>query len=170
MKTLIKPLIAAAAATALLFAGIAAAAIAFSAGNAAADHHRDRTKIETVLSTYEKALNALDADTVMTLYADDGVFMPQHSAPNIGKEAVRAAYDGVFQAIKLDIEFTVDKILQVSPEWAFARTRSEGFVTINATGDKGPEANQELFVFQKQDDGEWKIAQYIFSTTNPPRQ
>ncbi|MEE8059726.1 MAG: SgcJ/EcaC family oxidoreductase [Pseudomonadales bacterium] len=170
MKTLIKPLIAAAAATALLFAGIAAAAIAFSAGNAAADHHRDRTKIETVLSTYEKALNALDADTVMTLYADDGVFMPQHSAPNIGKEAVRAAYNGVFQAIKLDIEFTVDKILQVSPEWAFARTRSEGFVTINATGDKGPEANQELFVFQKQDDGEWKIAQYIFSTTNPPRQ
>ena len=106
----------------------------------------------------------------MMLYADDGVFMPQHSAPNVGKEAIRAAYDGVFQAIKLDIEFTVDEILQVSPGWAFARTRSEGFVTINATGDKGPEANQELFVFQKQEDGDWKIARYIFSTINPPRQ
>jgi ketosteroid isomerase-like protein len=43
-------------------------------------------------------------------------------------------------------------------------------VTINATGDKGPEANQELFVFQKQDDDTWKIARYIFSTINPPRQ
>ncbi len=83
---------------------------------------------------------------------------------------VRAAYDGVFQAIKLNIEFTVNEVLQVAPDWAFARTRSEGFVTINATGDKGPEANQELFVLQKQDDGEWKIARYIFSTTNPPRQ
>ena len=158
MKSLTKPLVA------------AAAAIALSAGIAAADHHADLRKIETALSTYEKALNASDADTVMTLYADDGVFMPQHSAPNVGKEAIRAAYDGVFQAIKLDVQFTVDEILQVSPGWAFARTRSEGFVTINATGDKGPEANQELFVFQKQDDGDWKIARYIFSTINPPRQ
>jgi ketosteroid isomerase-like protein len=90
--------------------------------------------------------------------------------PNVGKEAIHAAYDGVFQTIKLDIEFTVDEIIQVAPDWAFARTRSEGFVTINATGDKGPEANQELFVFQKQDDDTWKIARYIFSTTNPPRQ
>ena len=158
MKTLTKPLI------------TAAAVLALSAGVAAADHHADRTKIETVLSTYEKALNASDADTVMTLYADDGVFMPQNSVPNVGKEAVRAAYDRAFQAIKLDIEFTVDEVLHVAPEWAFARTRSEGFVTINATGDRGPEANQELFVFHKQDDGKWKIARYIFSTTNPPRQ
>lgn len=167
MKTLTKPLIAAAAALAL---SAAAAALALSAGVAAADHHADRTKIETVLFTYEKALNASDAETIMTLYADDGVFMPQHSAPNVGKEAVRAVYDGVFQAIELDIEFTVDEVLQVAPGWAFARTRSEGFVTVNATGDKGPEANQELFILQKQDDGEWKIARYIFSTTNPPRQ
>lgn len=158
MKTMSKTLVA------------SAAAIALSAGVATADYHVDRTKIETVLSTYEKALNASDADTVMALYADDGVFMPQHSAPNVGREAIRAAYDGVFQAIKLDIKFTVDEILQVSPKWAFARTQSEGFVTIKATGDKGPEANQELFVFQKQDDGDWKIARYIFSTTNPPRQ
>ncbi len=158
MKSLTKPLVA------------AAAAIALSAGIAAADHHADLTKIETALSTYEKALNASDADTVMALYADDGVFMPQHNAPNVGKEAIRAAYDGVFQAITLDIEFTVDEILQVSPGWAFARTRSVGFVTINATGAKGAEANQELFVFQKQDDGDWKIARYIFSTINPPRQ
>ncbi len=158
MKTLTKPLIATAAALAL-FAGVAAA-----------DHHADRTKIETVLSTYSKALNASDAATVMTLYADDGVFMAQHSVPNVGREAVRAAYAGVFQAIKLDIEFTVDEVFQVAPEWAIARTRSEGFVTVNATGNKGPEANQELFVFQKQDDGQWKIARYIFSTTNPPRQ
>ena len=148
----------------------AAAALALSAGVAAADYHADRTKIETVLSTYEKALNASDADTVMTLYTDDVVFMAQHGMPNVGKEAVRAAYDGVFQAIELDIEFTVDEVLRVAPEWAIARTRSEGFVTVNATGNRGPEANQELFVLQKQDDGNWKIARYIFSTTNPPRQ
>ncbi len=154
----------------ILTKSLIAAALALSAGIAAADYHADRTQIETVLSTYERALNASDTDAVMTLYADHGVFMAQHRVPNVGGEAVRAAYDGAFQAIKLDIEFTVDEVLQVGPEWAFVRTRSEGSVTVNTTDDKGPEANQELFVFQKQDDGKWKIARYIFSTTNPPRQ
>lgn len=146
---------------------IVAAALVSGAGSAAAAQDIERTKIEAVLSTYEKALNESSTDTVMTLYADDGVFMPQHSLPNVGKNAVRAAYNRVFQAIKLNIKFTTDEILQLSPEWAIARTRSAGFVTINATGDRGPEANQELFVFQNQN-GEWKIGRYIFSTTNPP--
>jgi uncharacterized protein (TIGR02246 family) len=148
----------------------AGAAIALSAGIATADPASDRENIESVLATYEQALNASDTDTVMTLYADDGVFMAQHSTPNVGRDAIRRAYDNVFEAIDLDIRFTVDEVIQVSPQWAFARTRSEGFVTVNATGHKGPEANQELFVFEKQDSGEWKIGRYIFSTTNPPRQ
>ena len=42
--------------------------------------------------------------------------------------------------------------------------------TIHVTGDKVAEANQELFVLQKMADGDWKIARYAFSTTNPPRQ
>ena len=90
-----------------------AAALVLSAAVAAADYRVDRAQIERVLSTYEKALNASDTDAVMTLYADHGVFMAQHRVPNVGREAVRAAYDGAFQAIKLDIEFTVDEILQV---------------------------------------------------------
>ena len=158
MKPLTRPIVA------------AGAAIALTAGIAAADQASDRKNIESVLATYEQALNASDTDTVMTLYADDGVFMAQHSAPNVGSEAIRRAYDGVFGAIDLDVRFIVDEVVQVSPRWAFARTRSEGFVTVIATGDKGPEGNQELFVFEKQDSGEWKIARYIFSTTNPPRQ
>ncbi len=158
MKPLTKPMIA------------AGAAIALSAGIAAADQAADRKNIESVLAKYERALNASDTDTVMTLYADDSVFMAQHSAPSVGREAIRRAYDGVFGAIDLDVRFTVDEVIQASPQWAFARTRSEGFVTINATGDKAPEGNQELFVLAKQDSGEWKIARYIFSTTNPPRQ
>jgi uncharacterized protein (TIGR02246 family) len=114
----------------------------------AADQASDRKNIESVLAAYEQALNASDADTVMTLYADDGVFMAQHSAPNVGREAIRRAYDGVFGAIDLDVRFIVDEVIQASPRWAFARTRSEGFVTVNATGDKAPEGNQEQLVFE----------------------
>lgn len=147
----------------------AAAAIAASAGGASAQHDADRAAIEAVLATYEAALNASDTDTVLSLYTADGVFMPQHSLPNVGADAIRKAYDGVFAAITLEVDFAIDEIAQVAPNWAFARTRSNGFVTINATGDRAPEANQELFVFTKTKNDDWKIARYIFSTTNPPR-
>lgn len=147
-----------------LFAGAALAA-GFSAS--ADDTHA--AAVENVLSAYETALNSQDTDTIVSLYADDGVFMPQHSLPQVGRDNIRAAYDRVFTAITLDVDFHVDEIRLLSENWAFVRTRSEGTVRVNATGESGPEGNQELFLFQRNDDGNWKIARYIFSTTNPPR-
>jgi uncharacterized protein (TIGR02246 family) len=121
-----------------------------------------------VLAEYEKALNASSTEQVMRLYAPDGVFMPQHFPSSVGADAVRKAYDGVFSAITLTVKFEIAEVRQLAPDWAMARTNSKGTVKVHATGATNPEANQELFVFQKMGDG-WKIARYCFSTTNPPR-
>ena len=123
--------------------------------------------VAAVLADYEDALNQSDTEAVMKLYAPDGVFMPQHFPSSVGADAVRKAYDGVFEAITLKVKFVVAEVHQIAPDWAIARTNSAGTVTVKATGGGGPEANQELFVFQKID-GAWKIARYWFSTTNPP--
>lgn len=123
--------------------------------------------IAAVLAKYQDALNQSDTEAVMKLYAADGVFMPQHSPSSIGAAAVRKAYDAVFNTLKLQVKFDVAEVKQVGPDWAFARTNSAGKVKLLASGEGGPEANQELFVFQKVD-GDWKIARYCFCTTNPP--
>ena len=125
--------------------------------------------VAAVLAKYQDALNQSDTDAVMKLYASDGVFMPQHFPSSVGAVAVRKAYLAVFKAITLRVEFKVAEVLQIAPDWAIARTNSAGTAKVNATGDGGPEANQELFVFQKINDA-WKIARYCFSTTNPPKQ
>jgi uncharacterized protein (TIGR02246 family) len=125
--------------------------------------------VAAVLAEYQDALNQSDTDAVMKLYASDGVFMPQHFPSSVGAVAVRKAYLAVFEAITLRVEFKVAEVLQIAPDWAIARTNSAGTAKVNATGDGGPEANQELFVFQKINDA-WKIARYCFSTTNPPKQ
>lgn len=104
----------------------------------------------------------------MQLYASDGVFMPQHFPSSVGADAVRKAYDAVFKAIELTVKFNVAEVVEMSPNWAFARTNSAGKVKVHATGESSPESNQELFVLQKVG-GAWKIARYCFSTTNPPR-
>jgi uncharacterized protein (TIGR02246 family) len=127
----------------------------------------DDNAIRAVLTRYEEALNASDTNAVMALYADHGVFMPQHFPSAVGSTAVRNAYDGVFKAIKLDVAFEVVEVHQMSPTWAFARTNSSGIVKVLANGFGGPEANQELFVLEKTESGDWKIARYCFSTTNP---
>ena len=119
------------------------------------------------LANYEDALNQSDTEAVMKLYAPDGVFMPQHFPSSVGADAVRKAYEGVFEAITLKVKFVVAEVHQIAPDWAIARTNSAGTVTVKAAGGGGPEANQELFVFQNID-GLWKIARYCFCTTNPP--
>ena len=122
--------------------------------------------VASVLARYQDALNRSDTDAVMTMYTPDGVFMPQNSPSSVGADAVRMAYQAVFAAITLKVTFQVAEVRQLAPDWVFARTNSSGTVTIHATGGTAPEANQELFLFQRLD-GSWKIARYCFSTTNP---
>jgi uncharacterized protein (TIGR02246 family) len=126
--------------------------------------------VASALASYQDALNASNTDAVMRLYSEDGVFMPPYSQSAIGAAAVRQAYDAVFKAIKLSVKFNVAEVVEIAPNWAFARTNSAGTVTVNATGAKSAEANQELFIFKKDADGRWKIARYSFSSTNPLRQ
>jgi uncharacterized protein (TIGR02246 family) len=137
-----------------------------SAGKTA-DAASVQTKIEEVLQTYETALNASDTDTVLTLFAPDGVFMAPNSPSMVGSATIRAAYNGIFQAITFDTELTVEEVVQVAPNWAFVRTSSNGHVTVNAIKQHVPDANHELFIFQKGADDAWKIARYSFATTNP---
>lgn len=129
-----------------------------------------KTAVTQQLNHYEAALNASDVNGVMTLYADDAVFMPQNSLPAVGRKAVREAYRQVFDAIKLDVRFTIDEIRPLSRDWVFARTRSNGTVKI-LTGDQqtSAEGNQEIFLLHRETDGQWRFARYIFSTTNPPK-
>src|SRR5438445_154528 len=71
--------------------------------------------------------------------------------------------------------FDFDEVRQahwlIESDWAFARTRSTGTVKVLASDQASiPEANQELFVLHREDDGQWRFVRYIFSTTNPPTQ
>ncbi|PRC94582.1 YybH family protein [Solimicrobium silvestre] len=128
----------------------------------------DTKAIRLQLQRYEQALNDSDAESVMQLYAEDAVAMPQNSNPLVGRDSLRAAVTAGFKAVKLNVKFVIDEIQPLSSAWAYARTRSTG--TINVLGSDGLpnlEANQEIFLFHKESDGEWRVARYIFSTTNP---
>jgi uncharacterized protein (TIGR02246 family) len=128
----------------------------------------DEAAIRGVMASYNDALNGGKTAAVMPLYADDGVFMPPYSQSAVGKAAVEKAYDAVFDELKFHVRFTIAELNVMAPSWAYVRTNSAGTTDHHSTGRTTAEANQELFIFRKGDDGKWRIARYSFSPTNPP--
>jgi ketosteroid isomerase-like protein len=97
------------------------------------------------------------------------VFMPPFSPSAVGRTAVRKAYDTVFRELAFDVKFAIAELMVMAPRWAYVRTNSAGSTVHASTGKTTAEANQELFILRKDDDGAWRIARYSFSPTNPPR-
>ena len=128
----------------------------------------DEAAIRRVLASYSDALKGGKTAAVLPLYAEDGVFMPPYSQSAVGKEAVGKAYDAVFGELKFHVKFTIAELVMMAPSWAYVRTNSAGTTEHHSTGRTTAEANQELFIFKKGEDGRWRIARYSFSPTNPP--
>src|ERR1700685_3411927 len=111
--------------------------------------------IRGVMASYNDALNGGSTAAVLPLYTDDGIFMPPYSPSAVGKAAVRTAYDAVFQELKFNVRFTIAELVVMAPTWAYVRTNSAGTTEHASTGKTTAEANQELFIFHREDDGAW---------------
>jgi uncharacterized protein (TIGR02246 family) len=124
--------------------------------------------ITTLIHAYESALNSSNTDSVLKLYATDGIFMSPNSPTSIGHSSIQSAYTSIFSNIKLSVTFKIHEIEVLNEEegWAFARTESEGTVSLKSNGAEEKERNQELFVLRREE-GEWKIARYCFASMNP---
>ncbi|MGC8383494.1 YybH family protein [Pseudomonas aeruginosa] len=120
--------------------------------------------IQSILQSYETALNANDIDAILDLYGEAPVFMP-HAPALVGREAVRAGYQQVFASIKLQIRFDIHEV-EVIGDWAWARTSSAGRTRLLAEDVEIAEGNNELFVFRREH-GHWKIHRYLFATNQP---
>jgi uncharacterized protein (TIGR02246 family) len=129
---------------------------------------RDEAGIRETMAAYNAALNGGKTAAVLPLYTEDGVFMPPYSQSAVGKSAVATAYDKVFEELQFDVKFAIAELVVMAPNWAYVRTNSAGTTFHRSLGKKLAEANQELFIFKKGDDGKWRIARYSFSPTNPP--
>jgi uncharacterized protein (TIGR02246 family) len=118
-------------------------------------------EIRDLLTTYERSLNTSDATLATACYTSDGVFMPT-TLPTASGGALHDAYARIFDAIRLDVEFTIDELVVASDEVAYALTRSNGTQTTLATGAESAESNREVFIFGHHD-GAWKISRYLFN-------
>lgn len=118
-------------------------------------------QIRAVLETYQRALNTDDTELAVSCYTPDGVFMPTTLPTAVGP-ALHGAYAQTFEAIHLDVKFTIDEIVVASDTVGYALTRSSGTQTIRATAQQSKESNREIFIFHAVED-DWRIARYMFN-------
>ena len=137
-------------------------------GAATATHAENEAGIRRTMAAYNAALNGGNTEAVLPLYTPDGIFMAPFNQSNIGIEAVKKAYDQVFQELAFNVKFDIQELVVLSPAYAYVRTNSAGTTHHTSTGKTTSEANQELFILRKGEDGMWRIARYSFSPTNAP--
>ncbi len=123
--------------------------------------------IAHVIKQYEIALNTGSTEAALALYGREPIFMPQHSPALIGRDAVKAGYDFVFENLRLNVTFTIHEIVTLDGDLAYVRTTSSGTTELLKAAKTVREANNELFIFRREDET-WKIHRYLFATSNPP--
>jgi len=150
--------------------------VCLAAGDPKSDPNSTNTEITSTkimnqeitkqIKAHEKSLNTSDASAALAVYGSDPIFMAQNMEAFVGRAAVQASYEHIFKAIKLNVVFTIHEIVSMGDDLAYARTTSAGQTEILAAHKTVKEANNELFIFRKEQ-GQWKIHRYLFATSNP---
>lgn len=115
---------------------------------------------------YVAAINTNDPDAVAARMTQDVVFQAPGAPELIGREAVRefvAGYVGAFETRweKTSIDFTV------AGDYAFERYTYSHVDTSRETGEVVTGEGKGVIVFEREDDGVWRVAVDGWSDTRP---
>jgi uncharacterized protein (TIGR02246 family) len=110
--------------------------------------------IREVVETWLRASRSGDIATLLSLMAEDVVFMVPGREP-FGREAFAAAADAQ-SALRIDGISEIVEI-QVLGDWAFTRNRIDLTITPPAGGPVR-RSGYTLSLFRKEADGRWRLA------------
>ena len=129
--------------------------------------NKELVSIEANAVAYLTAFNRADVAGVLATYADDGVLMAPGMPTVVGKDELAMAYPEVFETVGFNMTYEIKEVVQVSADWAFVRSATEGTETNKATGVVTPAEYQELFLLRKSAAGAWQTARYCTSKISP---
>jgi uncharacterized protein (TIGR02246 family) len=115
---------------------------------------QDERQIREVIATWMRASAEGDVERVLTLMAEDVVFLVAGRPPMRGREAFAAASRGMAGKVRFEGRSDVQEI-QVAGDYAFCWSH----LSVTATPLKGGEpmrrAGDVLSVFRREPDGRW---------------
>ena len=116
----------------------------------------DERKIREVHSTWISAVNAGDLIRLLTLMADDVVFLNPGQAP-FGRDGFSANFSTAHQQVRIRCSSELEEVVVIG-EVAYTRSRDALSVTPRAGGEATQLAGHRITVYRKQPDGRWLLA------------
>jgi len=114
----------------------------------------DERAIRNLIATWMTATQAGDQDRVLSLMADDVIFMVPGEAP-FGKEAfAKAARD--MKDVRIEGKSNVEEVV-VAGDWAWCRAHLKVTVT-SPVGPPMRRSGYTLSILRKKPDGRWVLA------------
>ena len=129
----------------------------------------DEQAIRELHSTWIDAVNAGDLVRLLTLMADDVVFLSPGRAP-FGRDGFSAVFPAAHKQSRINCISELEEVVVVG-EVAYTRAADSLSVTPRDSRERGGEAMQlaghRLTVYRKQPDGRWLLARDAH-TLSPP--
>jgi uncharacterized protein (TIGR02246 family) len=116
----------------------------------------DERAIRQVHSTWVDAANARDLGRLLTLMADDVVFLNPGRAP-VGRDGFSVVFSTAHQQSLIRCNSELEEVVVVG-EVAYTRARDSLSVTPRAGGEPTQLAGHRMTVYRKQPDGRWLLA------------
>ena len=120
----------------------------------------DERAIREVHSRWIDAVNAGDLDRLLSLMADDVVFLNPSQAP-FGRDGFSTGFSAAHQKAQIRCVSELEEVVVVG-EVAYTRSRDSLSVIPRDGGEAGGEAMQlaghRITIYRKQPDGRWLLA------------
>jgi uncharacterized protein (TIGR02246 family) len=116
----------------------------------------DERAIREVHSTWIDAVNAGDLDRLLSLMADDVVFLSPGQAP-FGRDGFSAGFSDAHEQAQVRCVSELEEVVVVG-EVAYTRSRDSLSVIPRAGGKAMQMAGHRITVYREQPDGRWLLA------------
>ncbi len=123
----------------------------------------DDQAIRELHPTWIDAVNVADLARLLSLMADDVVFLSPGQAP-VGRDGFSAKFSAAHQQIQVLCRSELDEVVVVG-EVAYTRSRDALSVTPHAGGWAVHLTGHRITVYRKQPDGRWLLARDAHTLT-----
>jgi uncharacterized protein (TIGR02246 family) len=108
-----------------------------------------------------------DADSLLSLYGDEPVLMPQDQPAVIGKDAIRSLYRLVLKEYDFKSEGTLMEV-EASGDWGYFWSTYTLTATPKAGGKPIKSVGKSVFIVKREPGGAWKIARLMDNSDGAP--
>lgn len=135
-------------------------------GASADDGATDIASIKALEERLNSAYLERDWETFSGLFTEDGMWMPPNRLPLVGKEAWWSMIGPFWPYKPVEVSTETEEIILLG-DWAIERHNELAVFNLE-DGKTRTSRYKGIHILQRQPDGDWKIARYIWNANPAP--